>query len=344
MLRDIDFPLDAEKNSAHSSFTNTQGHTMKKSSSVVFVVASLCSAAAFGESGSYWEISSQMNMSGMAMPSANVKTCVAKSSEKDPAQMMRNQNDSSCKLSDIKTSGNKTTWKVTCSADHVTGDGELTMATNSYDGVTHMNTQQGAATMTYHGQRGASCDTATAANTVNGVDTSSYAQTANAYMQNAKNMQDAAMQQVQCNTDDYDAKKWINNSSRFLKGAVNCPDNKQVQLCTAVSNDAPNDAGVYQLLVETEKTNGKLIGKSCGLDMTAITKSICSDVSDNQFSARTVDHLAAYCPAEAKQYKEAQRAGRSYSSDASSSGGSAVSSGTATAVQGAKKLKSLLGF
>jgi hypothetical protein len=298
------------------------------------VFTGLFSSAAFSKPGEYWEVTSRIDMPGMpaGMSSTKTKVCIAKGSEKDPGQLMRSRNSSDCQLTDVKTSGNKTTWKVKCNSDEMTGSGEMTHSANSYDGVMHLSGKDGKMTQTYHGKRTReSCDTDNA-------DVGGYAQANAAYMQSAANMQNMAMQEMQCNTDGYTASKWIDNSDRFLKGNT-CSGNKKVQLCLSMRNEVPHDADAYPLLVETEKTNGKLITKSCKLNMASITKTICGDISDGKFSDKDVDKLAAYCPSEAKKYSEANRSGRSYTSD-SHSGSSAAEN----AIESAKKLKGLFGF
>lgn len=299
------------------------------------VFTGLFSAAAFSEPGEYWEVTSKMDMPGMpaGMSGSTTKVCVAKGGEKDPGQLMRSRSSGDCQLTDVKTSGNKTTWKVKCNSDKITGgSGEMTRSANSYDGFMHLSGKDGEMTQTYHGKRtGNSCDTDNA-------EVGGYAQANAAYMQSAANMQNMAMQEMQCNTDGYTASKWIDNSDRFLKEST-CPGNKKVQLCLSMRNEVPHDADAYPLLVETEKTNGNLITNSCKLNMASITETICGGISDGKFSDKDVDKLAPYCPSEAKKYREASRSGRSYTSDSHSG-----SSTAEAAIEGAKKLKGLFGF
>ena len=301
------------------------------------VFTGLFSAAAFSKPGEYWEVTSKIDMPGMPaeMSSTTTKVCIAKGSEKDPGQLMRSRNSSDCQLTDVKTLGNKTTWKVKCNSDEMTGgSGEMTHSANSYDGVMHLSGKDGKMTQTYHGKRTKEgCDTDNA-------DVGGYQQAGAAYMQSAANMQNMAMQEMQCNTDGYTPSKWIENSDRFLKENT-CSGNKKIQLCLSMRNEVQHDADAYPLLVETEQSNGNLITNSCKLNMASITKTVCGDISDGKFSDKEVDKLAAYCPSEAKKYTEANRSGRSYTSDSQS--GSSTSAAE-TAIEGAKKLKGMFGF
>lgn len=110
-----------------------------------------------------------------------------------------------------------------------------------------------------------------------------------------------------------------------------CPGKKE-PLCDAVRRDAPRDASVYQYLAMTEKNNGSLIAKGCGLNMAAITTTQCQSINGN-----TVNALSAYCPAEAKAYREAARRkaceGRSYTAKANLD--KCLTGGATTAADGA---------
>ncbi len=78
------------------------------------------------------------------------------------------QQDDTCKVTDIKKSGNKTAWKMRCNNDgqnqKMSGRGEITHDKGSYQGKTHMSgTTDGEKfdmTSTYRGKRiGKACDT-----------------------------------------------------------------------------------------------------------------------------------------------------------------------------------------
>ncbi|HEX5364787.1 MAG TPA: DUF3617 family protein, partial [Gallionella sp.] len=71
----------------------------------------LCAAsAAYAEPGEWWEIASKTEMPGMpfSMPATTTRICVAKGAADDPRQSVQ---DKECKMTDIKKSGNKTSWK-----------------------------------------------------------------------------------------------------------------------------------------------------------------------------------------------------------------------------------------
>ena len=322
---------------------------MKKSMiTCLFIAASTFSVSAFSATGEYWEITSKMEMEGMpfAMPGTTTKVCVAKGAEKDPRQSAPNKD---CEMSDVKTTGNKSSWKVRCNHDGgiTEGTGELTYSKDSYQGKMLMKSTSHGELMTMNmalsGKRiGGSCE---------------------------PGEEVKAMQKQACDTTGYTAKEWIGNADRFLNDSSPCTGKKN-ELCKAVSKDAPKDTDIYLLLMQMDQIRGGTIAKSCRLNMASITHSICGTMNEDNF-----DKLSQSCPAEAKKIMEARReksqegrefSGRSYSdssggqaasgsgSESGSGSGSASNSGSNSGsgtnnpagklLDSAKKLKGLFGF
>jgi hypothetical protein len=66
--------------------------------------------------------------------------------------------DKNCKATDVRTVGDKTTWKMTCTgAQAMTGTGDMTVKGDSYAGVMKMTTAQGEMTMKMSGKRIGDC-------------------------------------------------------------------------------------------------------------------------------------------------------------------------------------------
>ncbi len=116
--------------------------------------------------GEWWEITSRTEMPGMPfkMPETTVRVCVAKDAATDPRQTMQ---DKDCKMTDVRTTGNKTTWKMRCVRDGevMNGDGEFVGDANGYKGVTRLKGTSGGQpidmTSSYRGKRvGPKCDSA----------------------------------------------------------------------------------------------------------------------------------------------------------------------------------------
>jgi hypothetical protein len=315
------------------------------------MLAGLLSFAAYAAPGEYWDITNKMEMPGMpfAMPATTQKFCIAKGSENNPE---KTAGDKNCKMTDVKTVGNKTTWKANCNHDGeiMTGIGEQTATANGYEGKMQFSGKSSGhdmnMTMVFSGKRaGGSCDTEEAVKKAKAqiCDSSRYHTTAD----------------------------WISGSDLILQPGSACGDQRQ-QLCDMVRKDAPKDVRAYNALQTHEQhmLGGVSIVKECRLDMPSTTKSICKTFNSENYS-----QLSAYCPAEAKAYREANRRreceGRSYTaetraadlkkclsgkSDASEdsaasessapkeSGKSSGSNPADEALEAAKKLRSKFGF
>lgn len=268
-------------------------------------IASLLSFAASAAPGEYWEVTSKMEMPGMpfAMPGTTTKVCIAKGGEKDPG---KSTGDKDCQATDVKTVGNKTTWKMRCNHDGevMTGSGEQTTNANGYDGKMQFSSSSqkrgGNMTMVFSGKHiGGNCDSEEVVK--------------KAQAEHQKSMAQA------CDTSgNHSTADWIRNSSGFIQKGMDtlCPAQRK-QLCDLVRKDAPNDTDAYSALANYEQqARGGMesMAKACKLDMAAATKSICK-----KFNGENYQKLSAHCPAEAKRYREVQRRkdceGREYTAE-----------------------------
>jgi hypothetical protein len=68
--------------------------------------------------------------------------------------------DKNCKVTDMKRSGNTSSWKVACTGkDAMKGDGEMTTTADGYHGTTHLRSAQGEMSMKTRGRKlGGDCD------------------------------------------------------------------------------------------------------------------------------------------------------------------------------------------
>lgn len=333
-------------------------------------IASLLSFAASAAPGEYWEVTSKMEMPGMpfAMPGTTTKVCIAKGGEKDPG---KSTGDKDCQATDVKTVGNKTTWKMRCNHDGevMTGSGEQTTNANGYDGKMQFSSSSqkrgGNMTMAFSGKRvGGKCDSEEMA-----------AMGKKMQAEHQKSMAQA------CDTSgNHSTADWIHNSSSAIQPGMEklCPGQHK-QLCDLVRKDAPRDVEAYSALADYEQqvqqSRGVMVSmaKACKLDMAASTKSICK-----KFNGGNYQKLSAHCPAEAKHYREVQRRkdceGREYTAETRAedlkrclsgkddapendddrsedgesarekTGSSSNSNPTADMLEGAKKLKGMFGF
>ena len=102
------------------------------------------STSAWCVPGEGWELNKTVTMLGKVMPMPMIKLCLPKGAQAQSAQRELLKNDG-CQISEVKTSGNKTTWKVNCEMDgeFMTGVGESTGDANKSEGVMRFSGKAG---------------------------------------------------------------------------------------------------------------------------------------------------------------------------------------------------------
>jgi hypothetical protein len=127
------------------------------SQTALVAIATLAAAADVPkEPGVYWEQTVEMTMGGMAMPAQTMKVCMAK--KQDWARPPEQQPGQECKVTDVKRSGQKMSWKIACEGG-MTGEGEMTWSGDSFAGTSTMQTEMGAMRMKMKGRKlGGDCD------------------------------------------------------------------------------------------------------------------------------------------------------------------------------------------
>ncbi len=110
---------------------------------VLLFPATLLAAASPMQEG-LWEIVTSVNMPGMPYkaPPTRVTHCYTKEDLKDNGKVVPQQKGD-CKVTDMKYSGGKMTWKMVCSGKHATrGEGEITYkGSTAYEGSMKMDTE-----------------------------------------------------------------------------------------------------------------------------------------------------------------------------------------------------------
>ncbi|MBI3222785.1 MAG: DUF3617 family protein [Nitrosomonadales bacterium] len=268
------------------------------------------SALAAG-SDELWEVSSKMEMKGMpfAMPAQSNNVCIPKGQEKDPNRSV--PNDKNCKMSDVKVSGNKMTWKMQCEGkDAMSGSGEMTYGPGTYSGKMNMHSKEGDMVMAYDGKRIGSCDAAAEKKRMENL--------ALAPMKEANDKQRAECKKML----DEGGKSLVNGYNQFVYQGSACSDMKPA-MCDKVRMQAADYRGYGDLAAEEKnaaemrKQMGKQAPRSlaaeCGMDMARLERNLCQKAKgDNKYG-----FIAANCPAEAqalaKQHCDAW--GRDYTSD-----------------------------
>jgi hypothetical protein len=107
-----------------------------------------------------WEISTTMEMPGMPFqpPATTIKHCYTKEEVQDQKTVVPSQ-DKNCKISDMKTIGNKVTWKMVCTGDNAAkGEGEMTFkGDTAYSGVMKFSSEGMNMTSRYSAKRLGPC-------------------------------------------------------------------------------------------------------------------------------------------------------------------------------------------
>ena len=304
--------------------------------SCLLLVSSFIPSLALAAAGETWEVTSKTEMAGMpyAMPETIITVCQPKGGAPDPQQMM--QDEGNCKVSDVKTSGNKVTWKVRCDGDgqKMSGGGEITHSMSSYQGTMHMSgTADGEKVdmkASYRGKRlGEACDTS-APPVVGGKSMEDM----NEMMGMAKAQMAAGMAE-QCEVGRYEAEQLMTN--QFFGPNAMCAKN-QKYACKVIGKDVMKKPEVYLALVKHDDTSDISIAAACKIDMKAAAKATCKKVDGNNY-----EDFEDACPAEYAKFSAMAASGRSYTSTPRSAD-AVTDNPVGNAIDGAKKLKGLFGF
>jgi len=129
---------------------------MKAITSGAFFLAAAWSASAWAAgSDELWEMTTKMDMPGMAMPAMTEKVCLPKGEGYKPGKVPHQKN---CEMSDLKVSGDKTSWKMHCSGrDAMDGSGEVTRTANTMKGVMKLSSKDIQMTQDISGKRVGTC-------------------------------------------------------------------------------------------------------------------------------------------------------------------------------------------
>jgi len=115
-------------------------------------------AAAPGKTGDMWDVTSQVAIEGMPMrmPAQTHQVCAPKSWNEPPGAQSAGEN---CQVSDVHSTGSKTTWKMKCTSPDMTGEGEVTRTSpDAYTGSIKMASSDGNITIKLSGKRTGECD------------------------------------------------------------------------------------------------------------------------------------------------------------------------------------------
>lgn len=254
-----------------------------------------------------WSVSSKMEMAGMpfAMPGHTSNVCIEKGKQNDPNRAVPSDKNQNCKMSDVKMSGNKSSWKIACTGkDAMTGSGEMTSGNGSYSGKTQMHSKDGDMTMSYEGKRIGTCDYATE-------NPSAQAQAMIAQHQVLSEQEriKECKKAVDDNAYGHFLKpdcSWAKDAqSKKMCAAASCPDMRP-QMCERLSKKLSASDEDYQYLADHKE--GKKLTLECGLPFERATRTYCK----HQLDAKDYQKVAEYCDKEAKPLFDKYCAGRDY--------------------------------
>jgi hypothetical protein len=143
-----------------------------------FAVALICATAVSGSllaqapaplRDGNWQVTMELDIPGMpqGMPPMTSTQCITKEQAADLTKLMPQSGGRGlppdCKVSDMKTEGNKISWAMKCEGQMaMSGTGEFTFTADTYTGLLRMNTDRGGQAMTmnmkYSGKRLGECE------------------------------------------------------------------------------------------------------------------------------------------------------------------------------------------
>ena len=242
-----------------------------------------------------WNMSTRMEMDGMQMPAMSQQVCQKKGQPgAAPAP------DPNCTTSDVRTVGNKTTWKMACTGDEpMSGAGEITRTRDSMSGRMQLRGKDGL--------------------TMNVVYSGTLAGTCNA--QTHQDPQQAAMKQkmaaMQAQSNAQLAQTCRESIEKFATTLFEMQGNPCAastgEYCAHVKKTAQSmrtPAGYRQAMqVEGLRNDGfERAAQFCKVDPAPVRAAACKSA----VGGRDWPFVTEYCPAESQTLAKQHCAGREY--------------------------------
>lgn len=121
---------------------------------VLLAVMNSTSALAAG-SDELWKMTTKMDMPGMPMPEVTQTVCLPKGAGYKPGKVPHQKH---CEMTDLKVSGDKTSWKMHCSGrDAMEGSGEVTRSADTMNGSMKLSSKDIQMTQVISGKRVGAC-------------------------------------------------------------------------------------------------------------------------------------------------------------------------------------------
>lgn len=261
----------------------------------VLLCVLLCGTCAAAGPDEQWEMTTQMQMEGMSMPGSKQLICQPTTDAYDPNRGVADKN---CTMSEIKTVGNKTSWKMLCTGkDAMEGEGEMQRTADTMKGTMRLLADDMEMTMAMNGHRVGTC--------------SAVAEKQKSDAMVAKLVAQAdADTKLACKSfvDSYVESGGTEERMPDVFAAKGMCADSRPALCTQAKARAASFKG-YTSYAQ----NKGWVTKTCGIDLDAGRKSLCS----NALAAKQYGFLKGACPVEATaaRAQHCQGFGRGYSSD-----------------------------
>jgi len=102
-----------------------------------------------------WKITTKTDMPGMPMPEVTQTVCLPKGEVYKPVKVPHQKH---CKMTDVKESGDKTTWKIHCTdREAITGSGEAARTADTLKGTVELSSKDIQMTQSISGKRIGTC-------------------------------------------------------------------------------------------------------------------------------------------------------------------------------------------
>jgi len=242
-----------------------------------------------------WNMTTRMDMDGMQMPAMSRQVC-----QKKGRQGAAPAPDPNCRTSDVRTVGNKTTWKMTCTGDEpMSGTGEITRTRDSMSGRMQLRGKDGEAmNVVYSGKLAGTCN----------------AQTHQDPQQAAMKQKMAAMQAQGDAQLTQMCRESIEKFSTPIFEMQNSPcAARKGEYCAHVKKTVQSmrAPAAYRAALQKEGLRNEgweHAARYCGVQTAPITAAACKSAT----GGRDWPFVADYCPAESQKIAAEQCAGREY--------------------------------
>lgn len=273
-----------------------------------------------GGTDELWDMTTRMEMAGMpgGGQSFTNQVCMKKG-QTQPDRMSQDRN---CKVADMRTVGNKTTWRIECAGrDPVTGEGEVTRTRDSMNGRMRMQGKRGNEsfdmTTVMSGRLVGTCDAEAQNRQMQAMAAAGSAQVAQMCKESMEKYTTVMFdgQSAPCRAQKAEYCGRVTKTAQSMR--------KHAGYRSAMKNDGLRRGGFEQA------------GQACGVDAAAVTADACRSAS----GGRDWEFVAEYCPEQAQTLAAEHCAGRKYT-EVMSSEYKAVCQQYASAGRGASRASS----